>query len=87
MKASNIIAIRKDMQLSQIEFGLIFGVHYKTISRWEAGKFNPTPYQEAFLEMCDRALEGSEPIGELFIKDVAKYGVCCALYNLMAQVY
>ena len=34
--------LRHLMYLTQIEFGLLFGVTFGTVNRWESGKFLPS---------------------------------------------
>lgn len=45
MHAEKIKALRNSAGLNQYEFGALFGVSKATISRWEKGSVNPTPYQ------------------------------------------
>lgn len=45
-----IRTIREGMGLNQTEFGKLFGLHPMTVSRWESGHTQPTPYQIELLK-------------------------------------
>lgn len=44
-----IVQLRKDLGLAQVEFGQLFGSHFMTVSKWERGVSPPTAYQEALM--------------------------------------
>ena len=46
----NIKKIRKLLNLSQAELGLLLGVHSMTVSKWERGILKPRPIQAACLD-------------------------------------
>ena len=49
MTAVDIVALRKDLGLSQVEFAQLFGAHFMTVSKWERGLTEPTAYQQALI--------------------------------------
>jgi putative transcriptional regulator len=50
MDKSEITTIRNGLGLNQAEFGQLFGVHAMTVSRWESGHTQPSPYQIEMLK-------------------------------------
>lgn len=48
--------IRVAAKLNQVEFGLICGVHYQTVSRWERGDIEPTEYQKFIIGKISKKL-------------------------------
>jgi len=56
MNASEILAIRKKMGLSQEDFAAKIGVSFMTVSRWERGISNPLRLAENKLAEIAREL-------------------------------
>ncbi len=56
MNKDHIFTLRKDMGLSQPEFGQLFGVHPMTVSKWERGVLVPTEYQSALMKEFQKAV-------------------------------
>jgi hypothetical protein len=50
MNASTIVALRKRLNLNQVEFAQLSGVHPITVSKWERSETEPTAYQKALFE-------------------------------------
>jgi transcriptional regulator with XRE-family HTH domain len=46
----NVIGVRQSLGLSQSELGQILGITQATVSRWERGRTEPTPYQWGLLQ-------------------------------------
>ena len=57
MTKGEIRVLREAMQLSQADFGRLFGVHAMTVSRWERDLLRPTPYQLALMQEFRRAVD------------------------------
>jgi len=51
--AEDIAALRKEMKLTQVKFGELFGVSARKVSEWEHGK---TSYSKAHLDILNRLL-------------------------------
>lgn len=49
MNPETISQLRKDMALSQVSFGQLFDAHFMTVSKWERGISQPSPYQVALM--------------------------------------
>jgi len=50
MNASEIKALRGQLNLNQVEFAQLVGVHPITVSKWEREDATPTPYQAALFD-------------------------------------
>lgn len=50
VKAAAIVALRKRLNLNQVEFAQLSGVHPITVSKWERSEAEPTAYQKALFE-------------------------------------
>ncbi len=50
MNQAQIKAIREGLGLNQAQFGQLFGVHAMTVSRWESGATQPSPYEIELLK-------------------------------------
>jgi transcriptional regulator with XRE-family HTH domain len=57
MNPTEILALRKALGLSQVEFGQVLGAHFMTVSKWERPDTNakPTPYQVALMSQFAKA--------------------------------
>ena len=49
MTAAEIKALREDLNLNQVEFAQLAGVHPITVSKWERNAAEPTAYQNALF--------------------------------------
>ncbi|HQW20928.1 MAG TPA: helix-turn-helix domain-containing protein [Rhodocyclaceae bacterium] len=86
MISSEIAQLRKDLGLSQVEFGQLFGSHFMTVSKWERGIATPSSYQFAlmqqFRQTADvRKVEAQEEVKKLLVGA----GVVAALLWLLSQ--
>lgn len=57
MNSMTIAALRKDLGLSQPEFGQLFGVHPMTVSKWERDVLAPNEYQIALMREFQKAIK------------------------------
>ena len=57
MNSAHIALLRKDMGLSQPEFGQLFGVHPMTVSKWERALLAPNEYQAALMREFQKAIK------------------------------
>jgi transcriptional regulator with XRE-family HTH domain len=52
--------VRKQLRLSQAEFGQLIGAHAQTVSKWERGVLEPSAYQLALIERFKMAARASD---------------------------
>jgi putative transcriptional regulator len=57
MNPDFIAALRRDLRLSQGEFGQLFGAHAMTVSKWERGLLSPSAYQQALMHQFRRTAD------------------------------
>jgi putative transcriptional regulator len=50
MKPLELQQVRERLRLTQAQFGQLLGVHPMTVSKWERGVAQPTPYQQALIQ-------------------------------------
>lgn len=50
--------LRRQLKLSQAELGQLVGAHPMTVSKWERGVLQPSPYQVALLNRFQVAADG-----------------------------
>ena len=65
MNALEIKSIRELMELNQLQFAQLFGVHPITVSKWERGIASPTDYQQAFLSQFQIAAKNKKTRDDL----------------------
>jgi transcriptional regulator with XRE-family HTH domain len=79
-----IATLRKALGLSQVEFGQLFGTHFMTVSKWERGIAQPSPYQLALLEQFARTAQAKEAEAQEEVKKLLiGAGVVAALIWLL----
>lgn len=84
MTPAEIAALRKALQLSQVDFARLFDVHFMTVSKWEHGNLTPTPYQHALMEQFRRAADAQQAqVQEQLRKLLVGAGVIAALLFLL----
>ena len=85
MTPEQIAELRRNMGLSQVEFGRLFGVHFMTVSKWERGKnLTPSPYQVALMQEFQRAVEARRAQVQEQVKNLlVGAGVVAALFFLL----
>ena len=82
MNADKIKQLRKKLGLSQEKLGQLLDVHTMTVSKWERGVLEPTPYQSAMMDEFEKAT--SKPEVKSSLKHVLiAAGVVAALYLLL----
>jgi len=84
MTPAAIAAVRKALGLSQVEFGQLFGAHFMTISKWERGLTQPSPYQIALMEQFARTAQAKQAEAQEEVKKLLiGAGVVAALIWLL----
>lgn len=74
--------LRKKLGLTQAELGQLVGAHPVTVSRWESGHADPSPYQQALLEEFAKAAQ-KEDFGRTIKNLVIGAGIAAAIYTLL----
>ena len=72
MTPTDLLQLRTDLGLSQVQFGQLFGVHFMTVSKWERGLLVPNTYQLALMEQFRKTanlkkVEAQEQLGKLLV--------------------
>jgi DNA-binding transcriptional regulator YiaG len=82
MNECGIKKIRKKLGLNQEKLAQLLDVHTMTVSKWERGVLEPTPYQAAMMDEFEKAASKSEV--KLKLKHVLiAAGVVAAVYLLL----
>jgi len=85
-KGAWVLKLRQDLQMSQVEFAQLFGVHFMTASRWERGILEPTPYQMALMEQFRKKADSKQAEEMENVKKLlVGAGVVAALLWLLGQ--
>lgn len=50
VSSNDVKSLRELLRLTQAEFAQLLGAHPMTVSKWERGQADPTPYQTAMME-------------------------------------
>lgn len=86
MDSSGIVTLRRDLGLSQVEFGQLFGVHAMTVSKWERGVLSPTAYQQvSMIQFKKTAEQKKEQAKEQLKQLLVGAGVIAALVWLLGS--
>jgi len=75
---ADVVEVRKNLGLTQAQFGQLLGVHEMTVSRWERGEFPPTPYQQTLIEEFGKAA-GDKEVKEKLLRFLLGAGFVAAL--------
>lgn len=73
-RAQFITATRKKLQFQQTEFAGFLGVHPITVSKWERGLAQPSPWQIAIIEALS-----TSPRDRDLVECFCKRGIAAAL--------
>lgn len=78
---------RTGLGLSQAQFSTLFGVHWITVSRWERGVLEPSPYHTAFLR--EYSLAAARPdaydVGRQAMQRMAAYGAPATIFYMLSM--
>lgn len=86
MDSSGIVTLRRDLGLSQVEFGQLFGVHAMTVSKWERGVLSPTAYQQVLMIQFKKTAEQKKEQAKEQLKQLlVGAGVIAALVWLLGS--
>lgn len=56
-RVSSAKLVRQNLRMSREAFAAAYGIPLDTLSAWERHEANPTPVEEAYLKLIDRAPE------------------------------
>lgn len=86
MVPADILQLRKDMGLSQVDFARLFDAHFMTVSKWERGVSSPSPYQVGLMHEFRRAADRKkEQIQEQLQSLLVGAGVIAAIFWLLSS--
>jgi putative transcriptional regulator len=86
MTKLEIAKLRKDLGLSQVQFGQLLDVHFMTVSKWERGDATPSAYQIAFMEHFRKTADTEKARAqEQLQKLLVGAGVMAALLFLLSR--
>jgi putative transcriptional regulator len=86
MRPQEIVQIRKLLAMTQEQFSRLFDVHPMTVSKWERGESQPSPYQVGLLESFGQAAQrDSAAVQEEVKKLMITAGVIAALAFLLTR--
>jgi DNA-binding transcriptional regulator YiaG len=75
--------LRNRLGLSQAQLAELLGVHPLTVSKWERGLLQPSPYQESLLDSFAKARKANKDIGKEAKEALLAAGVIVALVILL----
>jgi DNA-binding XRE family transcriptional regulator len=83
MTPKEITALRGELELSQNQFGQLFGVHPMTVSRWERATLQPSLFQRALMRDYAQAAArdpiSAKKVGSMLIEQ----GIASAIFFLL----
>lgn len=83
MGPKEVSNLRERLELSQSQFGQLFGVHPMTVSKWERGSLQPSLFQQALMREYAQAAskdEGStKNVGSILVEQ----GTTTAIFHLL----
>jgi len=82
MGKNSVSKLREQLDLSQAQFGNLFGVHPMTVSKWERSVLQPNSYQLALINEFGRAAKTKE-VRETLGAVLIGAGIAAALYLLL----
>ena len=85
MNNLEIKALRESLDMGQVEFAQLFGMHPVTVSKWENGHAYPTSYQLALLNQFSAAARDNK-IREDAKNVLVAAGVAFALALLLSHL-
>lgn len=86
MDSIDVARTRKLLGLTQEQFSRLFDVHPMTISKWERGESQPSPYQAGLMESFSAtAQRDAKAVQEEVKKLMITAGVIAALAFLLTR--
>ena len=86
MTSDEIVRLRRDLNLSQVEFAQLFGAHFMTVSKWENGHSVPSAYQDALMRQFQATARAKKAMAAEEVKKLlVGAGVVAALAWLLSM--
>jgi len=82
MRPESIQKIRGNLNLTQAQFGQLFGIHPMTVSKWERGELIPNAYQVSLMTEFDKAAKNKK-VGDALAGVLIGAGIVAALLLLL----
>lgn len=87
MTPEEIKDIRSSLDLTQVQFADLLGVHPITVSKWERGILTPTSHQAALIQSFAKASQKEDNIGDRVESLLVTAGVAVALYVILDAAF
>ena len=87
MTAAEVLSVRTELGLNQVQFAQLLGVHPLTISKWERGVNVVPPHQKAMLESFRQASAAKESVGKDIAKLLVTAGAVMAILVLLETAF
>ena len=87
MTPSEIRQLRNALHMTQAQFAQLLGVHSLTVSKWERGLLEPSPYHVALMRSFLKATQRSPDVGTFVAGLLIGAGVGAALYHLLRAAF
>ncbi len=87
MTPAEVTALRGGLSLTQEQFASLLGVHSLTVSKWERGLLQPSPYQAALMQSFARSRQSAPDVGAIVGGVLLAAGVGAALYLLLKPAF
>lgn len=87
VKPQQLVDLRKKLGLSQAQLAQLLGVHALTVSKWERGLLQPSPYQASLLESFAKARKTNRDIGSEAGELLLTVGAVVALAALLSAAF
>ncbi len=85
MTANEVKQIREALGLTQVQLAQLMGLHPITVSKWERGESEPTPYQVNLLNHFREGARTKE-VKENLVQVLLGMGVAVALALLLKHL-
>ncbi len=87
MPPAEIRAVRQSLGMTQAQFAQLLGVHNLTVSKWERGILEPSPYHVALMRSFSLAAARDPDVGAFVMGLLIGAGVGVALYHLLRAAF
>lgn len=87
MTPAEVLAIRSELGLTQVQLAQLLGVHPLTVSKWERGLGAPSPHEQALLQSFRKAAQSRKDVGATVAQVLVTAGVALALFVLLKAAF
>jgi len=78
-----ITTLREQLELSQTQFGQLFGIHPMTVSKWERGSLQPSLFQQALMREYSEAVSKDQSATKAVGAILVQQGTTAAIFHLL----